>query len=268
MHDVEAVGRDTMRINSLKAKLRAGHAAVGSLVSVAEPFIAEVMGAANFDFLIVDTEHCPLSIHQLQTVLIALRSTDSTVLVRAKGNDTTDIKQILDVGADGVIIPNVSDRTQCAAAVAATKYPPVGIRGFGPRRAGRIAGGAATYASSADDQVVVIVMVEQREALENLDEILSTPGLDAIMVGPADLAVSLGYLHDLSNPAVDAAIEQVLHGCKKHSVPFGIFTGSAERAERWITRGAQLATIGGDVPFIDEGIERARQDISRILGRP
>jgi 2-keto-3-deoxy-L-rhamnonate aldolase RhmA len=256
-----------MRGTSVKAKLRKGQALIGSLISVAEPFVAEIMGAANFDFLIVDTEHCPLSIHQLQTVLIALSASGSTVIVRARSSDAVDIKQILDVGADGILVPNVADPAQSEAVVAAAKYPPEGIRGFGPRRAARLAGGTSTYSRTANDEIIVMVMIEQREAIENLDDILTTPGLDAIMVGPSDLAASMGYLNDMENPAVSDAIQQVLKACKVNAVPFGIFSGTPERAAHWISCGGQLATIGGDVPFIDAGILQAKQDIARILNR-
>src|SRR5262249_12074348 len=119
--------------NRLKQQLREGKAAIGSVVSTPEPFLAEIMGAAECDLLIVDTEHCPLSINQLQAVLIALRPTESTILVRAPWNDPVAVKQILDVGAEGIIFPWISSRAECEAAISATKYPPHGIRGWGPR---------------------------------------------------------------------------------------------------------------------------------------
>ncbi|HEX3842182.1 MAG TPA: aldolase/citrate lyase family protein [Acidimicrobiales bacterium] len=256
-----------MQGSNLKIKLRNGETLIGSLVSVAEPFIAEVMGAADFDFLIVDTEHCPMSIHQLQTILIALSPTASTIIVRARSGDATDIKQILDIGADGILVPSIADSAQTEAVVAAAKYPPEGIRGFGPRRAARLVGGARTYSRIANDEVIVMIMIEQREAVDNLEEILATPGLDAIMVGPSDLAASMGYLNDMENSAVSDAIERVLTECKIHAVPFGIFSGNAKSAGHWISRGGQLATIGGDIPFMDAGIAQARQDIARILNR-
>ena len=256
-----------MRVNRMKERLRAGEALIGSTVSLADPFVAEVMGAAGFDFLLIDLEHCPLTVHQLQTILIGVRPTESTLIVRAPWNDPVAVKQILDVGAEGVIFPWVSSRAECEAAVAATKYPPRGIRGFGPRRAFRLAGGLAEYARAADDQTMVLAQIERAEALHRLDEILTTPGLDGIMIGPADLAISMGHLNDLENPAIEAAIRHVLDRCRAHGVPFGMFTGTVEKARKWIGAGGQIATIGGDVPFIDAGIAATKREIAAILGR-
>ena len=254
-----------MRANPVKSRIAAGEPAIGSVVSLPEPFVAEMMGAAGFDFIIVDLEHAPLSIHQLQTALIAMRPTESTLIVRAPWNDPVAVKQILDVGAEGVIFPWVNNRAECEQAVAAARYPPEGIRGWGPRRAIRIHGGAADYARTANENVLVLCQIEQGEAVERLDEILTTPGLDGIMIGPADLAWSLGYGHDMENPAVEAAIQRVLDKCREHGVPFGMFTQTAERARKWIGRGGLIATVGGDTAFIDAGIAQAKRDIADIL---
>lgn len=254
-----------MRENQVRRKLRDGQSVVGSVISLPEPFVAEVMGAAGFDFILIDTEHSPLSVHQLQTILIALRSSSSTIIVRSPWNDPVMVKQILDVGAEGVIFPWVSSRSECEAAVSAAKYPPQGLRGWGPRRAGRLDGSFQEYARQANDQVLVLAQIERAEAVEKLDEILTTPGLDGIMVGPADLAWSMGYGHDLENEAVQDTIQRILDGCLRNGVPFGMFTGTAEKARKWIGRGGRIATVGGDMPFIDAGIAQAKQQIAEIL---
>ena len=252
-------------VNRMKQKLEAGEAVIGSVLSLPEPFVAEVMGAAGFDFLLVDLEHAPLSIYQLQTLLIAARPTESTLLVRAPWNDPVAVKQILDVGAEGVVLPWINNRDECEAAVAAARYPPEGIRGFGPRRALRIHGGVDEYAHRANEGVLVLAQIERVEAVERLGEILTTPGLDGIMVGPADLALSMGYLHDRENPAVETQIRRILDGCREHGMPFGIFSGTAEKARKWVGLGARIATVGGDVPFIDAGIAQAKREIASIL---
>jgi 2-keto-3-deoxy-L-rhamnonate aldolase RhmA len=250
---------------SMKERLRAGHTVVGSTLSLPDPFVAEVMGAAGFDFLIIDMEHCPLSIHQLQTLLIGARAGGSPLIVRAPWNDPVWVKQILDVGADGVILPWVNSRAECEAAIAAARYPPEGIRGFGPRRGARLAGGPKEYARTANDRILALAQIERAEAVDRLDEILTTPGLDGIMVGPADLAISMGYLNDLDNPAVEAAIRRILEACQRHGVPFGMFTGSAEKARKWVGLGGRIATVGGDLPFIDAGIVQAKREIAAML---
>lgn len=256
-----------MRENTMRAKLRAGDAVIGSVLSLPDPLVAEVMGQANFDFLLIDMEHCPLSVDQLQLLLIGARPTESTIVVRAPWNDPVAVKQILDVGAEGIIIPWVNSRAECEAAVASAKYPPQGTRGFGPRRAARHAGGLRNYAARANDEILVLAQIERIEAVEALDEILTTPGLDGIMVGPADLAISMGHLHDLEHPAVEATIQRILDGCLAHGVPFGMFTGTYEKAQKWIGRGGKIATIGGDLFFIDAGIANTRRQVAEILGR-
>lgn len=254
-----------MRENTTKRKLREGRAVIGSVLSLPDPFVAEIMGQAEFDFLLIDMEHCPLSVDQLQTMLVGARPTPSTILVRAPWNDPVAVKQILDVGAEGIILPWINSREECEAAVAAAKYPPEGIRGFGPRRAQRLAGGIMAYAAGANDQVMVLAQIERVEAVERLDEILTTPGLDGIMVGPADLALSMGHRSDLDHPEVEAAIQRTLDACLRHQVPFGMFTGTFEKARKWIGRGGRIATIGGDLAFIDAGIALTKRQAAELL---
>src|ERR1700722_17551712 len=123
----------------------AGGLALGVSITIADPFVAEVIGGAGFDFVLIDTEHSPITLDQLQMLLIALRTSESTVFVRPAANDPTLIKQILDLGAEGVVVPEVSDAAGCAGAVAAARYPPLGRRGFGPRRDARPEGGRAAH---------------------------------------------------------------------------------------------------------------------------
>ena len=256
-----------MRENRVKAKLRAGEAVIGSVITYPEPFVVEAMAEANFDFLLIDLEHTALTIYQLQSMLIAARGTDSTFIVRAPWNDPVWIKQILDVGAEGIIIPWVNSRAECEQAVGAAKYPPEGLRGIGPKRAGRLDGNLQHYLAHANDEILVLPQVEQIGAVERLDEILTTPGVDGIMVGPADLAASMGYRDDLGNPAVESTIRRILAGCQRHNVPFGMFTGTAEKARHWIGLGGKIATAGADFLFIDTGIARTKREIADILGR-
>ena len=256
-----------MRENRMKAALQAGKAVIGSTLSLPDPFVAEIMGQAGFDFLLIDTEHVPLSVHQLQTVLIGAYPSESTMIVRAPWNDPVAVKQVLDVGVEGVVFPWINSRAECEAAVAATRFPPHGIRGFGPRRASRLHPGELDYTRAADDNLLVLAQIERIEAVERLDEILTTPGLDGIMVGPADLAISMGHLHDMDNPEVEPVIRRILDRCRTHGVPFGMFTGTIEKARKWIGAGGQIATVGGDIAFIDQGIARTKREIAEVLSQ-
>lgn len=247
-----------MRENRTKRIMSAGGLALGVSLTVADPFVAEVVGAAGFDFVLIDTEHAPIAIDQLQMMLIALRSSESTVLVRPVANDPAQIKRILDLGAEGLVVPEVEDAAACAAAVAAARYPPLGRRGFGPRRAARLDGGRAAYLARADEEIALLVMIESAAAVAGIDAILKTPGLDGIMVGPADLAVSLGHLRELGHPEVRASVTAVRDACERQSVPFGIFAGTEQAAREWSAAGARFMTIGADTQFLDQGIARSR----------
>jgi 2-keto-3-deoxy-L-rhamnonate aldolase RhmA len=246
-----------MRDNRTKRIMRSGGLALGLSATIPDPFVTEVLGGAGFDFLLIDTEHSPIAIDQLQMMLIALRSSESTVLVRPAANDPALIKQILDLGAEGLVVPEVDDAAGCAAAVAAARYPPLGGRGFGPRRAARLDGGRPAYLAQADEEVAVLVMIESTAAVADIDAILKTPGLDGIMVGPADLAVTMGHINELNHPDVRAAIVSVREACERHSVPFGIFAATEQAAREWST-GAGFMTIGADTQFLDQGIAKSR----------
>ena len=247
-----------MRDNRTKHIMRAGDIALGVSMTIADPFVAEVIGGAGFDFVLIDTEHAPITVDQLQMLLIALRTSASTVFVRPAANDATLIKQILDLGAEGVVVPEVDDAASCATAVAATRYPPLGRRGFGPRRAARLDGGRPAYVARANDEVAALVMVESAAAVANIDALLQTPGLDGIMVGPADLAVSLGHLGDFDHPDIRAAITDVRAACQRNSVPFGIFAATEQAARLWAGQGASFMTIGADMQFLDQGLAKSR----------
>jgi 2-keto-3-deoxy-L-rhamnonate aldolase RhmA len=254
-----------MRDNRTKGIMRAGGLALGVSITIADPFVAEVIGGAGFDFVLIDTEHAPITVDQLQMLLIALRTSASTVFVRPAGNDATLIKQILDLGAEGVVVPEVDDAASCAAAVAAARYPPLGRRGFGPRRAARLEGGRTAYIARADDEVAVLVMVESVDALANIDVLLQTPGLDGIMVGPADLAVSMGHRSDPNHPDVRARIGDVRDACQRNSVPFGIFAATEQAARLWAGEGARFMTIGADTQFLDQGLAKSRALAESLL---
>jgi 2-keto-3-deoxy-L-rhamnonate aldolase RhmA len=207
----------------------------------------------------IDTEHAPVSPETLQAMLIALRTSSATSLVRTAANDQTLIEQALDLGAEGVIVPDVNDRGACRAAVAAARYAPLGSRGFGPRRAARLDGGRSRYLDEADRETVVIAMIEHIDAVANVAEILTTPGLDGVLVGPADLAVSMGHLSEPNHPEVAVAINHVLAECERLSFPFGIFAAADTAAREWVSRGAVFVPVGSDVQFLDTGLRRSAE---------
>lgn len=248
-----------MRDNTLLKRLRQGLPSVASFITIPDPFVAEVMGAAGVDALVIDTEHSAMSAAQLHGVLTALHPTEAAVIVRVADNDPGVIGQALDLGAEGVLVPGVRSRADCELAVRSCFYAPKGIRGFGPRRASRLYGGRADYVARANDEIAVIAMIEHIDALDDLDGIVTTDHLSAVFVGTADLAVSMGYLHDLANPAVTQAAMRIAQTCLDHQIPFGVFTGNEEAAAAWLARGAQIVMIGSDLQYLDAGIASTRQ---------
>jgi 2-keto-3-deoxy-L-rhamnonate aldolase RhmA len=175
------------------------------------------------------------------------------------------VKRILDLGAEGILFPWISSREECEQAVASTKYPPTGIRGWGPRRAVRINGGAEEYFAKANDNILVLAQIENSGAVGKLDEILTTTGLDGIMIGPADLSASYGHLMDRDHQEVQDAMSHILEKCKEHKIPFGIFSGTLELAQHWIDRGGQIGTVGGDVSFMESAAAQAKKDVDGLL---
>jgi 2-keto-3-deoxy-L-rhamnonate aldolase RhmA len=253
-----------MRQNSLLNTFRTEGLATALFVTIPDPFLAEVLGGSQLDALVIDTEHSAMSAAQLHSMLMAMYPSHPTVVVRVPANDDTAIKQALDLGAEAVLVPGISSAEQCAAMVASCYYPPKGARGFGPRRASRLHGDRADYLARANDEVAALAMVESIDGVNAIEEILAVPGLSAVFIGIADLAVSMGHLHDMGNPEVDQAAQHIAAAAHAAGVPFGVFTGNEAGAERWIERGAQLVTVGSDLQYIDAGLAQSEAVAKRL----
>ena len=240
--------------------LARGRAAFGVTLTIADPFVAEVMAAQAFDFLMIDTEHSPMSAYQLQTQLIALRTSPAAILVRVPERDENAVMQALDLGAEGVVIPHVETGGECAGAVRAALYPPRGTRGVGPRRAARLTD-RETYFRRANDETFIGVMIESGPAVDNIDDILAVPGLGGVIIGTEDLAASLGHLNDVRHHDVGKAIEQISQRCAAAGVPFGRYAPSADAADRLVSAGARLITVGSDLLFLEQGMSNASESM-------
>lgn len=256
-----------MLTSRLLTSIHQGRPVVGCAHMIRDEAVTESLRDVDVDFLLVDMQHVATSIETLQLALIALQPTDLSVLVRSHWNDQATIGQILDVGAAGVIVPMVNTDEDARRAVAAARYPPDGSRSWGPRRVARFHGDAEGYARDANDNVVVITQIETQEAIENLDAILSVPGLSGVMVGPADLAISLGYMHDRDNSVVQDAIQAVLDRCLEVGVPFGFFAGTVERALHWMERGALILNCSSDASFVYQGFAQVSAEVAAARER-
>ncbi len=193
--------------NPVKRKLKNGQKTIGAFSQIISPESAEIMSQSGFDWIIVDLEHAPGDFANLQRQLQAMNGSGVVPFARASWTDMVGIKRTLDTGVMGLLIPYVNTKEEAIAAVAACKYPPLGCRGVaGSPRAAGYTRNTMPYLTSANDEVVVMIAVETMEAVNNLDEILTVEGLDGIFIGPVDLASSMGYLGDPSQPEVQETI--------------------------------------------------------------
>jgi 2-dehydro-3-deoxyglucarate aldolase/4-hydroxy-2-oxoheptanedioate aldolase len=230
-----------------REKLAAGKVAVGTCVTLTDPTVTEALTRV-LDFVWIDTEHNPLSSERVLAHLLATKGTQTTPIVRVAANDPVLVKPVLDIGAAGVIVPLVKTAADVRLAVAACRYPPEGIRGFGPRRpSGYGARGAQEFCQEANRTIITIVQIEQREALENIDEILRVPGLTSVVIGPNDLAASLGYTGQPWHAENQRAIETVLTRSRAAGIPMGMaISDDPEMLNRWVDKGVAWLSITAD----------------------
>jgi 4-hydroxy-2-oxoheptanedioate aldolase len=239
-----------MRKNLSLAKWRAGQQTIGGWLSLGNTHTAELMANAGFDWLCIDLQHGLLDYADLLHMLPAISTTETTPIVRVAGNDPKDIMKVLDAGAMGVIVPLVNNRAEAEAAIAASRYPPQGGRSFGPIRAALY--GGRGYAAEANAEIACIVMIETKEGIANIEEIVSTPGLGGVYVGPSDLAYALGLppRGDTDDSLHVATVERILAACKRHRVPAGIHTGGLDYTKRRLAAGFEFVTLGSDAGFM------------------
>ncbi|MDK1023067.1 MAG: aldolase/citrate lyase family protein [Gammaproteobacteria bacterium] len=239
-----------MRKNHVLAAWREDKQTVGGWLSMDSALSAEMMANTGFDWLCIDLQHGMLDYSDLKIMLPAISTTSTIPFVRVPWNEPYEIMKALDAGAYGVIVPLINNREEAEKAVSACRYPPDGLRSLGPVRAA-IYGGPG-YIQEANNEIACIVMIETAEALDNLDEILSTPGVDAVYIGPSDLAYAIGLspTGDNNDPKHVATVNRIFEACKKHNIAAGIHTGSLEYTKRYLNQGFNLVTLGTDSGFM------------------
>jgi 4-hydroxy-2-oxoheptanedioate aldolase len=237
--------------NLFKRRLRENRLQVGLFVGLCSAYSMEILAGAGFDWLVIDAEHSPNNPASVLAQLQAAAPYPVQLLVRPMNHDAALIKQYLDVGAQTLLAPLVDDAAQAAALVRAVRYPPEGIRGVAASLA-RAAHwtGVQDYVRHANDEVCLIVQVETRAGLENIDAILAVDGVDGAFIGPADLAASLGHLGDPHHPAVEAAIEHALGRIAASGKAAGVFVTEPERAGHYRSCGASFIAVGGDTTLL------------------
>lgn len=241
--------------NPFKRALAEGRPQIGLWVGLANPYTAEICAGAGFDWLLLDGEHAPNDVPLLLSQLQAVAPYPSHPVVRPVIGDTALIKQLLDIGAQTLLVPMIDTPEQAAAAVAACHYPPRGVRGVGAAlaRASRW-GRIGDYLKTASDELCLLLQIETTTGLENLEAIATTPGVDGIFIGPADLAASLGHLGAPSHPEVQAAIAAALATLKRLGVPSGILAADETLARKYLSLGASFVAVGIDTMVLARGL--------------
>lgn len=243
-----------MRENTVRKIWQSGGAVVNGWLGIANSYSAEVMASSPWDSVTVDMQHGMVDFQAGVSMLQGITATsDKTPLARVPWNDPAPIMKILDAGAYGIVCPMINNRAECEKFVGACRYAPVGYRSFGPARG--VLYGGADYAVHANDTIITLAMIETLESLENLDGIMSTPGLDGIYIGPSDLAISLGEAPAAvpDKPKVTDAIADILAAAKRNNVYAGIHCGSGAMAHEKIEQGFQFVTILNDARLMSLG---------------
>lgn len=237
-------------INPLKHALRAGRRQIGLWASLCSNLAAEVLAGAGFDWLLLDTEHAPNELTSLLGQLEAIAASPTAPVVRPAWNDAVLFKRVLDLGVQSLLVPYVQSPEEARAAVAASRYPPQGVRGVASLHRANRFGRAKDYFTRANEEMCVIVQIETRRALENLEAIAAVEGVDALFIGPMDLAAALGHLGQPSHPEVRAVIEDAIGRVRRAGKAAGILAPVEADARHWLSLGCLLVAVGSDLNIL------------------
>lgn len=239
-----------MFTNLVKSRLTSGLPTVGHWISLPSPSVVELMASFQMDWLVMDTEHSPIQGERLEDLLRALRGTDVVPIVRVAANDVALIKQALDRGGYGVVVPLVNTAEQAQAAVAAAKYPPEGIRGVAGTRVTRYGMDLPDYFTRWNSQVVVVCQIETAEALANVDAIAAVPGVDVLFIGPNDLSANLGHFRQFDHPEFLSAVDRIVTAARRHGIAVGYMCNSAEEVLQKVDQGFRFVSAGSDARLL------------------
>ena len=246
--------------HDFRARLRARQKLFGSMVTLACPASAEVLAGAGFDWLFVDAEHGALETADVLTILQTV-DRDVPCVVRVPSADEVPIKKMLDLGAAGIIVPQVNTAGQAEDVVRFARYAPLGARGVGLARAHGYGFRFKEYVESANEDIAVIVQAEHASAVDNIEAIVRVEGVDAVLLGPYDLAASLGRMGQVDDPTVVEAIERVGRACMEAGVPLGIFGVTADAVRPYVERGYTLIVAGVDTVLLGAAARRLLEDL-------
>ncbi len=248
---------DVLR-NRLRELIDRKPSALGTFITLADPVSVELAGLAGFEFVVIECEHAGLSLETVQNHLRAARARGLGTLVRVPAGDHGFVQRVLDIGAEGVLVPHISDATAAARAVSGVRFPPDGHRGMYPASAAAEFGahglpGVRELTQALNRNTVLAVMIEEASAVDQVEAIATTPGVDLVVVGPSDLSASLGVIGDPKDPALAAAVNRIFKACREAGVRFGMpveHGGYRLTAAELRDQGAWFLTGGSDSVFL------------------
>ena len=246
---------------SLAARLRAGETVHSAWCGLAAPIVAELIAREGFAAVALDAQHGLWDFATMAAAIMAIRQAGAAPMVRVALNDFGSVSRLLDVGAEGIIAPMINNAADARAFAAVAKYPPLGERSFGPMRAMTLAGiaGPKDYVAQANDNTMALAMIETRAALDNVEAIAATPGIDGLFLGPIDLSIALsdGKTLDANAPAVDRALDRIIAAAHKCGKIAGTYCVDAAAAPAFARRGVKFFLIGSDTGFLRAGTQAA-----------
>jgi 4-hydroxy-2-oxoheptanedioate aldolase len=244
-----------------KQRLQQGKRIVGTFIQTAHPVVTEFVGRLGFDFVLIDSEHSAMHVETIQSLLQGLSATPAYGVVRIPAIRSEYIATYLDAGADGILVPQIRTAEDVLTVQNAALYPPEGKRGIGPGRATDFGLKIMEKKVNPNKNTVVIIQIETREALENLDRILAIGFYDMVFIGPGDLSMNLGVFGEFSNPVLTGEIERIIKKSKEYKKKVGIFAGNVDMAIQWLKYGVDLVTINSELGLLAQYV---KQSLSRV----
>ena len=250
--------------NSFRQRLLAGETLIGCWTSLVGATAVEVLGLAGFDWLLLDGEHAPNDVVTFIPQLMALKDSVSAPVARPASNDAVEIKRLLDAGFFNILVPMVETVEEAEAAVAATRYPPQGIRGVSVSTRSNRFGTVPRYFETINDHICVLVQIESRRGLEAAREIAAVAGVDGVFIGPADLSAACGHLNDSEHPQSQAAIKAVFDAVHAAGKAIGILAPVEAHARRYLAMGARFVAVGSDLGVLRNATQALRDTFKNL----
>ncbi len=254
-----------MKKNKLKYKLKNNIQTYGSWITISSPIIPEIMSIAKFDWLCVDLEHSSIDLNDLLSIIISIENNNIAPIVRVGENNPNLIKRVMDIGAYGVIVPNIKSREEALKAVESVKYPPAGNRGVGLFKAQKFGSEFEKYTRWLKNESVVILQIEHIDAVKKIDEIFSVKGIDAYMIGPYDLSGSINKTGKLNDPMMKYLINKIIKAGKKYSITAGIHSVSPDPKDaiKFKKNGFKFLSISLDSIFLSNKAKSTLDEIKK-----